>query len=301
MSSSTDAPATAPRREKMGAQDWGFGDEQLAAFPSVYRDDLFQGQAVLISGGGTGIGRAAAFLFARLGAQVMICGRREGPLADAAQSIEKRLGRIVHARAMTIRDPEQAAATVEEAWERMGRLDLLVNNAGGQFAQDAIDFSAKGWNAVIDTNLNGNWFMMQAAARQWRAHGTPGNVVNIVASVDRGLPQQAHSAASRAGIIHASKTVAVEWAPLKIRVNCIAPGTIATAGLENYPPDLLKRLGKANPQMAMGDVWDIVQGIVYLAGPTGKFITGETVHINGGSHLWGSSWPLGIPEYFKVD
>jgi NAD(P)-dependent dehydrogenase (short-subunit alcohol dehydrogenase family) len=189
---------------------------------------------------------------------------------------------------------------MDETLERFGRLDVLVNNAGGQFAQAAIDFSPKGWNAVVDTNLNGTWYMMQAAAKRWRDRGESGSVVNIVSSIERGIPQQAHSCAARAGVVHVSRTVAVEWAPLKIRVNCIAPGTIATTGLNNYPPEMLERLGKANPMRETGDVWDIAEAIVYLSGSTGKFITGETVHVNGGSHLWGSSWALGTPEWFQV-
>ena len=129
----------------------------------------------------------------------------------------------------------------------------------------------------------------------------PGSIVNIVTTVERGIPQQAHSCAARAGVIHLSRTVALEWAPLGIRVNCIAPGTIETTGLNNYPPEMLKSLGRSNPLRAMGDVWDIAQAIVYLAGATGKFITGELMHVNGGSHLWGNTWPRGMPDHFRVE
>ena len=286
---------------KMAARTWGFDDDQLAAHPTVYRDGLFDGQAVLVSGGGSGIGRATAFLLARLGARVMICGRDAAKLAATADAIKRLIGSDVAVKAMTIRDPEQVAALMDEAFERLGRLDALVNNAGGQFAQEAIDFSPKGWNAVVDTNLNGTWYMMQAAARRWRDRGEGGSIVNIVASIERGIPQQAHSCAARAGVVHVSKTVAIEWAPLRIRVNCLAPGMIATSGLNNYPSEMLERLGKGNPMRAMGDVWDIAEGVVFLTAPTAKFVTGELLHINGGSHLWGQSWPLGIPDHFKVD
>ena len=113
-------------------------------------------------------------------------------------------------RAATIRDAEDVDRMHGEIWERFGRVDHLVNNAGGQFPQAAIDFSVKGWNAVIDTNLNGSWYMMQAAARRWRDHGGPGSIVNIVAVVGRGLPGVAHTCAARAGVIHLSKTVAID-------------------------------------------------------------------------------------------
>ncbi len=118
---------------------------------------------------------------------------------------------------MTIRDPEAVAQLIADVWRDFGALYILVNNAGGQFPQAAIDFTAKGWNAVIDTNLSGPWYMMQHAARFWRDHSMPGVIVNVVAVVFRGMPGVAHTCAARAGVIHASKTVAIEWAPLNIR------------------------------------------------------------------------------------
>ena len=146
---------------------WGLSDIQLATAPLAYAPDLFAGQSVLISGGGSGIGRAMAYLYARLGARVMICGRRLERLEETAEGIREHLGREVLCHAMTIRDPQAVQALFDEAWSRFGGLDHLVNNGGGQFPQDALDFSVKGWNAVIDTNLNGPFWMMQAAARRW--------------------------------------------------------------------------------------------------------------------------------------
>ena len=136
---------------------WGFTDEELAQRPHAYRDDLLAGKVCLVSGGGSGLGRAMAFLFARLGADVVICGRREDRLIETAESIRRLLKRNVGFRAMTIRDPEQVQSLIDETWSRHGGLDLLVNNGGGQFPQAALDYSVKGWNAVIDTNLNGTW------------------------------------------------------------------------------------------------------------------------------------------------
>ena len=288
-----DLDATRPR--------WGFTDEELATWPHAFRDDLLAGQVCLVSGGGSGLGRAMAFLYARLGAEVVICGRREEKLQSTAEGIRRFLGREVGHKAMTIRDPEQVNALMAETFDRHGRLDLLVNNGGGQFPQAAIDYSVKGWNAVIDTNLNGTWWMMQAAARQWRDRGQQGSVVNIVANVWRGMPQVAHTCAARAGVIYLSKSVAVEWAPLGIRVNCVSPGSIATEGLNVYPPGAAERFGDANPLRRYGDAYDIAQAVLYVGLPvTGKFITGEVLVVDGGNQMWGDVWPGSIPDWFRV-
>ena len=274
-------------------------DEQLACAPLVFRGDLFAGQVVLVSGGGGGFGRAMAYVFARLGAQVAICGRRPERLQRTADGIRRHLGREVFCRPMTIRDPAQVADLIAEVVATHGRLDLLVNNAGGQFPQSAIDYSVKGWHAVIDTNLNGTWYMMQQAARHWRDAGSPGSIINIVAGVERGMPQIAHSCAARAGVIHLSKSVAVEWAPLRIRVNCVAAGAIASDGLEVYDPAVAEDFRLSNPMLQLGDVLDIAQGVVYLAAPSGKYVTGEVLHIDGGRQMWGEDWPGGIPDHFR--
>ena len=279
---------------------WGMTDDELAATPLSFRDDALAGQVCLVSGGGSGMGRAIAYVLSRLGATVAICGRRADKLEDTAAGIDKRLGKKVMTRAMTIRDPEQANELFKEIWDRLGPLDVLVNCAGGQYPQAAIDFSVKGWNAVIDTNLNGTWYMMQSAAQHWRDHQRGGSIVNIVAVVSRGMPQVAHTAAARAGVITLSKTVSVEWAPLQIRVNCVAPGSIATDGLNVYPREAAEGFAVSNPMKRLGDVIDIAQSVVYLAAPTGKFITGEVLTVDGGRQNWGEDWPGGIPDYFRV-
>ena len=288
-----------PRIEPMEARVWGHQPEALAVLPTAYRDGLFDGQVFLISGGGSGMGRAAMFLVLRLGAQVLICGRDETKLERAAADADRLLGRKVWTRKMTIRDPEAVSALAEEAFNRFGRVDHLINNAGGQFPIEALDVSVKGWNAVVDTNLNGTFWMMRAFGRKWRERREPGNIVNITMVSDRGIPQSAHSCAARAGVLYLSKSLAVEWAPLNIRVNCVAPGTIETEGLNNYPPELIGRMGKGNPMRRMGDTWDIAQAVAYLCGPTAKFVTGEFLHIDGGMQLFGTNWPLGKPKWFE--
>ena len=279
---------------------WGLDDTELASYSTVYRSDLLAGQVALISGGGTGLGRAMAYLFARLGAQVMICGRRQEKLDETVAGIRTHLGREIASHAMTIRDPEAVAELLDETWNHFGSLDILVNNGGGQFPQAAIDFSVKGWNAVIDTNLNGTWYMMQQAAKRWRDAGRGGSIINIVADIWRGMPGIAHTCAARAGVVFATRSLAVEWAPLQIRVNCIAPGTIATPGLEVYPEEASRDFHRANPMLRCGDAMDIAEAAVYLATSSGKFITGECLTVDGGQQLWGEVWPHGRPAWFEA-
>ncbi len=277
-----------------------FNEHRLATEPTVYRSDLLKDQVFLISGGGTGIGRATAFLATRLGARVMICGRRAEMLAETAAAIARHLGKAVGCLPTNIRDPEQVDALVAHTVERYGRIDCLVNSAGGQFRQEAIDFSKKGWNAVIDTNLNGTWNMIQAVGRHWRDAKQPGNVVNIVLNLRNGRPYSAHTGAARAGVISLTQSLAIEWAPLDIRVNCIAPGTIDSSGLDTYETPVNKqRMRNNNPMRRLGSVWEIAEGVVYLASPSGAFITGELLAIDGGAQLWGPSWPEGRPEHFR--
>lgn len=293
----SDTAGNAPAADK---PHWGFSDETLATAPLAYRDDLLAGQTFLVSGGGSGLGRAIAYVAARLGANVMVCGRRLEKLQETASGIKERVGREIGCQAMTIRDPEAVGKLIDATWDRFGRIDTLVNNAGGQFPQAAIDFSVKGWHAVIDTNLNGTWYMMQAAARRWRDCGIGGNIVNVVANVWRGMPQVAHTCAARAGVIYLSKSVSTEWAPMKIRVNCVSPGSIESAGLNVYDRDVAEKFRYTNPMHALGDPIDIAQAIVYLSAPTAKFITGEVLVVDGGNNQIGDVWPGGIPDYFKI-
>ena len=279
--------------------DFGYSDEELRSLDSVYKDGLFAGKTVIVSGAGSGLGKAIATLFAKLGANLIICGRNPEKLEIARIYFES-LGGRVSAHAMSIRDPDAVDAFMNDAWAAFGGVDVLVNNAGGQFPQAAIDFKPKGWQAVIDTNLNGTWYMTQAAARRWIDQGTPGNVINIVADIWRGLPGIAHTAAARAGVIYLSKSIAVEWAPHDIRVNCVAPGCCETSAFALYPPEGAASYQEANPMLRAGDAWDIAEACGYLAAPSGKFITGEVITVDGGQQMWGDPWPTGRPEYFKL-
>lgn len=282
-----------------GTESFGLTDADLAVKPTVYASGSFDGQVALVSGGAGGIGRATAWLLARLGAHVIVSGRNEAKIAEMVRSVTER-GLSCSGHVVDIRDPDGVSAFFDRIWEQHGRLDLLVNSAGGQFPQAAIDFSVKGWNAVINTNLNGTWFMMQSAARKWRDAGMAGSIVNIVVVTTHGLYGVAHTIAARAGVIGLSRSVAVEWAPLGIRVNCVAPGAIETDGWKVYTPEVRAAYPQTNPMMRAGDAWDIAEASVYLGGPAGKYITGELLTVDGGGQLWGETWTTGKPDYFKA-
>ena len=273
-------------------------EDDLWTAETVYRPNLFAGRVALVSGAGSGLGRAIAFLFARLGAKVAICGRTLEKIRRVADFANARGAHMLAVQA-NIGEPEQVAALFGRVEAELGPLDILVNNAGGQFPQPAIDFSIKGFDRVIDNNLKGTWYMMQLAAQHWRDQNRRGVITNIVVVTDRGMPGVAHTVAARAGVIGLTRTVAVEWAPLGIRVNCIAPGLIGTEGLAVYPPAAFKEFPKANPMKHWGTPMDIAEGCCYLAAPSGKYITGEVMTIDGGGRLWGELWTAGRPEYFN--
>jgi citronellol/citronellal dehydrogenase len=275
----------------------GLGDDELAIHPTVFAPDVLKDFVVVVSGGAGGIGRAIAFLFARLGAHVAIVGRDRSKLDTLVAHLTSRSLKA-SAHAGDIRDPDAVGAMFDAVWDAHGRVDSLINSAGGQFPQAAIDFSIKGWNAVIDTNLNGTWYMMQAAAQRWRDRKHPGSIVNIVVVTTHGLYGIAHSIAARSGVIGLSRAVAVEWAPLNIRVNCVAPGAIETQGWKVYTEQARAAYPRSNPMMRAGSPWDIAEASVYLAAPSGKFVTGETLTVDGGGQLWGETWTTGKPDYF---
>ncbi len=250
---------------------FGLTNAELAERPTVYRDDLLDGKVVLVSGGGTGIGKAIAFLAARLGADVAICGRTDSKLEEARDAIAASTGREPLIAAMSIREPEAVEQLLDTVHDRFGRLDTVVNNAGGQFPQDAIDFSRKGWSAVIDLNLNGTWWMMQEAARRWRDKGVGGNIVNIVAHVERGMPQAAHSCAARAGVIYLSKTIATEWAPLNIRVNCDGAGNDRDRGVHRLPAPCPRPLPRGQSHEAPGQCLGCRRGLRLSCFRCGQF------------------------------
>ncbi|MGD9601338.1 MAG: SDR family oxidoreductase [Gammaproteobacteria bacterium] len=273
-------------------------NEDLAAHPTVFAPDMLRDKVVVVSGGGSGIGRATAWLAARLGAAVVVCGRSEEKLHGVIEAM-RACDLDADFEPIDIRDRAWVERSTETLWNRFGRVDILINSAGGQFPQAAIDFSEKGWNTVINTNLNGTWSMMQAHARKWRDAGVPGSIVNIVV-VPRGLHGVAHTVAARAGVVALSQAVAVEWAPLGIRVNCIGPGAIQTEGWRVYTEAARAKYALTNPLKRVGSPWEIAEAALFIGGPAGGYITGEVLTIDGGGQHWGEVWTTGKPEYFRA-
>lgn len=277
----------------------GLSDNDLASLETVFSSDAMRDKIVMVSGAAGGIGRAIAWLFGRIGAHVILVGRNEVKLDELAVRMAASLIQATPYVA-DIKDPDSVNSLFDRVGAAHGQIDCLINSAGGQFPQPAIDFSIKGWNAVINTNLNGTWYMMQAAAQRWRDGNHPGNIVNIVVVTTHGLYGIAHSVAARSGVIGLTRALAVEWAPLGIRINCVAPGAIETDGWKVYTPEARAAYPRSNPMMRAGSAWDIAASCAYLASPAGGFVTGETITVDGGGQLWGETWTTGKPDYFKA-
>ena len=249
-----------------------------------FAPDLLHGKTALVTGGGTGMGRATAVELARCGAAVALLGRRLDPLETCAAEIRALGGRAL-AMTADIREPEQIEQAMLRIKAELDGLDILVNNAGGQFVAPARDLSNKGFETVIRNNLIGTWQMTKAVADHFMlANG--GSVVFVTACVRSGLSGFVHTAAARGGVLAMMKTLAFEWAEHGIRLNCVAPGTIKTEALGHYPitPVQWQELNR-NVLGHMGDVEDVAGTIVFLSSPLGKFVTGEEWYIDGGETL----------------
>ncbi len=258
----------------------------MAGFNSIFRPDIFQGQVILVTGGGTGIGRCIAHELASLGAHVVIAGRRPEPLEETASEIKKAGGKAT-TMPLNIRDEVDVDASMKALVEEHGHLDAVVNNAGGQFASPAIAIKPKGWRAVIDTNLNGTWFVSQAAFK----HGLckkGGSIVNIVADMWNGFPSMAHTGAARAGVVNLTQSLAIEWSSAGVRVNAVAPGFILSSGMKTYPPHVQKMASskfRKNPSARAGTESEVSAAVAFLLSPAAAYITGETVRVDGASSL----------------
>jgi citronellol/citronellal dehydrogenase len=259
----------------------------------IFAPGLFSGQTALITGGGTGIGRATATAFARLGGRVIIASRKLDHLEPTALELAELAGADhVHHQTCDIREPEQVAALVAAALEKFGRIDHLVNNAGGQFPSPAESISPRGWDAVIRNNLSGTFYMTREVATRAMIPQRAGRIVNVIAQIFRGFPGMVHTGAARAGVENMTMTLAVEWAQHKICVNAVAPGVIRSSGTMKYPPELIEIGRKNTPLKRVGTEDEVAASILYLLSPAAGFITGATLYIDGGQRLWGQSWPI---------
>ncbi|MEU8462109.1 SDR family oxidoreductase [Streptomyces sp. NPDC029003] len=248
----------------------------------------YAGQVVLVTGGGTGLGKAIAAEFARLGAGVVIAGRRAEQLAAACRELEAvpGAGRVA-AAVCDIRDPERVAEVFDAAEAALAAPDVLVNNAAANFPCPAEDLSPNAWRAVVDTTLTGTWFMTREFARRHLAAGTPGSIVNVGASYAwTGGPGFAHSAAAKAGVKNLVETLAVEWGPYGIQINGLVPGLVPhedmtadiRGGLERSAPGAKDA---RQPALRVGAPRELGWAATFLASPYARFVTGHTLVVDG--------------------
>ena len=263
-------------------------------YRSIFRSELFSGQHVVVTGGGSGIGRCTAHELAALGAQVALVGRDVDKLATVRREIEQSGGASPSIHACDIRSEETVVATVTAILETHERIDGLVNNAGGQFSAPLKTISRKGWDAVVNTNLTGGFLMARECYTQWmEANG--GAIVNIIADMWHSMPGMGHSGAARAGMLNFTETAAVEWACSGVRVNAVAPGWIASSGLDTYPESvkpLLRRLPELVPLKRLGTEAEVSAAIVFLLSEAAAFISGSCIRVDGAAPNARLNWPL---------
>jgi citronellol/citronellal dehydrogenase len=262
-------------------------------YQSIFRPDLFENQTIIVTGGGTGIGRTIAHELASLGAHMVLAARNVENLERTKMEIEAANG-SASTHVCNIREEAEVEALFEAALSQRGRVHGLVNNAGGQFLSPAEAISNKGWHAVIETNLTGT-FMMCREAYKRVMHAQGGVIVNIVAEVSRGFPGLAHTGAARAGVVNLTKTLAVEWARAGVRVNAVAPGIIEGHGMTQYPASvqpLIAQMVKDLPAKRMGTESEIAAITTFLLSPAATYISGETIRVDGAGSLWRRTWDI---------
>ncbi len=245
-------------------------------------------QVAIITGGGTGMGKSMALTFSALGAKIVVASRKLENLETTVAEIEAQGGEAL-AIQTDVRDPAQVANLVEKAKERFGGIDILINNAAGNFVAKAEDLSPNAWNAVIGIVLNGTWFCTQAAAKEMIAQGRGGKIVNIIATyVWTGGPGTAPSAAAKSGVMSLTQSLSVEWAKHKIRVNAIAPGPVATENTTRQlfgSGALIDKMTKEIPLGRFGEVEEISNAAAYLVSDYADYITGTCITLDGGNML----------------
>ncbi|MEQ9641018.1 MAG: SDR family oxidoreductase [Alphaproteobacteria bacterium] len=253
-------------------------------YSSVFRPDLFAGQTIIVTGGGSGIGRCTAHELSSLGAKVILIGRNADKLANVSAEIAEDGGEVDTA-VCDIRVEDQVVETVTTLVGRHGRLHHLVNNAGGQFPAPLEKISQKGWETVVRTNLTGGFLMSREVYLQSMSKDGGGGIVNIIADMWHGMPTMGHSGAARAGMLNFTYTAAVEWAKGGVRVNAVAPGWIASSGFDTYDEATqqhMKSLPRYVPLRRTGREAEVSAAIIFLLTPAANFITGTCIRVDGG-------------------
>jgi citronellol/citronellal dehydrogenase len=267
------------------------------SYASVFAPGLFAGKVIVVTGGGSGIGRCTAHELAALGAHVVLIGRKPEKLQAVQQEITDDGGQASIA-VCDIRQEDSVKQTIADVVARLGRVDGLVNNAGGQFMTPLEAISAKGWEAVVNTNLTGGFLMARECYLQsMRKHG--GSIVNIVADMWGSMPGMGHSGAARAGMVSFTETAAAEWGGKGVRVNAVAPGYIASSGMDNYPAEaapMIREMAKTIPAGRFGTEAETAAGIVFLLSPAASFISGTTLRIDGARPQARMGFPMQVPD-----
>ncbi len=276
-----------------------------ATYASAFRPGLFAGRVAIVTGGGSGIGRCTAHELAALGAKIALVGRKLEKL-DKVKAEIAAAGGEADGFTCDIREEEAVKATVAAILARFGRIDHLVNNAGGQFSAPLESISAKGWDTVVRNNLTGGFLMARESYIQWmKDHG--GSIVNITADNWLGMPMMGHSGAARAGMVNFTETAASEWSGSNVRVNAVAPGWIASSGMDQYPPEMharIRTLKDLNPLGRMGTESEVSAAIVFLLSDAAAFISGSTLRVDGAAPNVKVSRPLGprrLPPHPSFD
>ncbi len=257
----------------------------------VFRDGLLDGRVCVVSGAGSGLGRETALELVRLGAVVVACGRREEPLAETTELAAGMAGSFEH-EILDIREEEPVGRFFDGLLERHGRLDVLVNNAGGQFLSPAEAITPKGFRTVIDLNVQGTWLMTHAAATKAFIPQGGGKVLSVTLSPHNGMPGMVHSGAARAAVENMMRTLAVEWARFGIKTVALAAGQFATETLlTKYPQVVVDNLERSIPIGRAGRPEEMAWLVAYLASPAGDFYSGTTITIDGARDNWAGPWP----------
>jgi citronellol/citronellal dehydrogenase len=256
----------------------------------LFVPDLLDGQVAIVSGGGSGLGRETALELAALGARVVVCGRRLEPLEETVASAD---GGHCEARVCDIREEDQVEALVAAVLRKHRRIDLLVNNAGGQYLTPAEDITPKGFRTVIRLNVEGTWLMTHAVAtKAMIPESRGGKILNVTLSPHHGLPGMAHSSAARAAVENLTRVLSIEWSRFGIKLTALAAGAFDTDTLRTkYPKPVVEGVAGTVPLGRLGTEEEFAWLVAYLASPAGDYFSGAILTLDGARDNWFGRWP----------